>query len=118
MIRRPEGLRVRHIGLQRDETTAIATTYYSKLPSDLGDSYVLLIDPMFATDGGAVAAIDLLKACGARMVCTSPLLRCALIERNHPDVVVYTPVVDRQLNARKHTSPGLGDFGDRLRGTI
>src|SRR5688572_19723221 len=60
--------RVGHIGLQRDEATAIASRYYSKLPSDLGDSYVLMIDPMLATGGSAVAAIDMMKAAGARTI--------------------------------------------------
>ena len=114
--------RVGHIGLQRDEATAIASKYYSKLPSDLGNSYVLMIDPMLATGGSAVAAIDLMKAAGARairMICivASPE-GMALVERHHPDVPVYTPVVDRHLDARKYIVPGLGDFGDRLYGTL
>src|SRR5829696_617542 len=62
------GARVGHIGLQRDEATAIASKYYSKLPADLGDSYVLMIDPMLATGGSAVAAIEVMKASGARTV--------------------------------------------------
>ena len=114
--------RVGHIGLQRDEATAIASTYYSKLPSDLDNSYVLMIDPMLATGGSAVAAIDLMKAAGARairMICTSAAPEgVALVERHHPDVSVYTPVVDRRLDARKYIVPGLGDFGDRLYGTV
>jgi len=114
--------RVGHIGLQRDEATAIASKYYSKLPPDLRDSYVLMIDPMLATGGSAAAAIDLIKAAGARairMICivASPE-GVALIDQHHPDVVVYTPVVDRELNAHKYIVPGLGDFGDRLYGTV
>ena len=114
--------RVGHIGLQRDEATAIASKYYSKLPSDLGDSYVLMIDPMLATGGSAVAAIDLMKAAGARtirMICIVAAPEgVALVERHHPEVPVYTPVVDRHLDARKFIGPGLGDFGDRLYGTM
>ena len=114
--------RVGHIGLQRDEATAIASTYYSKLPSDLDNSYVLMIDPMLATGGSAVAAIDLMKAAGARairMICIVAAPEgVALVERHHPDVSVYTPVVDRRLDARKYIVPGLGDFGDRLYGTV
>ena len=114
--------RVGHIGLQRDETTAIASTYYSNLPSDLVNSFVLLIDPMLATGGSAVAAIDLIKASGARTICMVCIVAApegvALVERHHPDVVVYAPMVDRQLNAHKYIVPGLGDFGDRLYGTV
>lgn len=114
--------RVGHIGLQRDEATAIASKYYSKLPPEIADSYVLMIDPMLATGGSAVAAIDLLKAGGARtirMICIVAAPEgVGLVERHHPDVAVYTPVVDRELNAHKFIVPGLGDFGDRLYGTI
>ena len=114
--------RVGHIGLQRDEATAIASKYYSKLPSDLADSYVLMIDPMLATGGSAVAAIDLMKASGARMIRMICIVAApegvALVERHHPEVPVYTPVVDRHLDAHKYIVPGLGDFGDRLYGTV
>jgi uracil phosphoribosyltransferase len=113
--------RVGHIGLQRDEATAIASRYYSKLPSKLADTHVLMIDPMLATGGSAVAAIDLIKAAGARaisMICiVSAPEGVALLEQRHPDVEVYTPVIDRELNAHKFIVPGLGDFGDRLYGT-
>jgi uracil phosphoribosyltransferase len=113
--------RVGHIGLQRDEATAIASRYYSKLPPGLADSHVLMIDPMLATGGSAVAAIDLIKAAGARdisMICiVSAPEGVALLEQHHPDVAVYTPVIDRELNAHKFIVPGLGDFGDRLYGT-
>lgn len=113
--------RVGHIGLQRDEATAIAARYYSKLPPDLSNSHVLMIDPMLATGGSAVAAIDLIKAAGATaisMICiVSAPEGVSLLERAHPDVAVYTPVVDKQLNTHKFIVPGLGDFGDRLYGT-
>jgi len=114
--------RVGHIGLQRDEATAIASRYYSKLPPDLAQSHVLMIDPMLATGGSAVAAIDLIKAAGATaisMICiVSAPEGVALLERAHPDVAIYTPVVDKELNAHKFIVPGLGDFGDRLYGTV
>ena len=114
--------RVGHIGLQRDEATAIASRYYSKLPPKLADSFVLMIDPMLATGGSAAAAIDLIKAAGAttiRMICiVSAPEGVKLLERLHPDVVIYTPVIDRELNPNKFIVPGLGDFGDRLYGTI
>jgi uracil phosphoribosyltransferase len=113
--------RVGHIGLQRDEATAIASRYYSKLPPDLSESHVLMIDPMLATGGSAVAAIDLIKAAGATaisMICiVSAPEGVSLLERAHPDVAIYTPVVDKELNDHKFIVPGLGDFGDRLYGT-
>jgi uracil phosphoribosyltransferase len=116
------GARVGHIGLQRDELTAIASQYYSKLPTQLNRSYVLMIDPMLATGGSAVAALDLLHRAGARhirLVCVVAAADgVALVERRHPDVIIYTPVVDRELNAQKYIVPGLGDFGDRLYGTL
>lgn len=114
--------RVGHIGLQRDEATAIASQYYAKLPKDLANSYVLMIDPMLATGGSAVAAIDMLKKAGARnvhMICIVAAPEgVALVQQHHPDVAIYTPVVDQALNAHKYIVPGLGDFGDRLYGTV
>ena len=114
--------RVGHIGLQRDEMTAVASQYYAKLPARLDSSYVLMIDPMLATGGSAVAALDLLQRAGAtivRMICIVAAPEgVALVERHHPNVAIYTPVVDRELNAQKYIVPGLGDFGDRLYGTI
>jgi uracil phosphoribosyltransferase len=114
--------RVGHIGLQRDEMTAVASQYYSKLPARLDGSYVLMIDPMLATGGSAVAALDLLARAGAsmiRMICIVAAPEgVALVERHHPRVEIYTPVVDRELNAHKYIVPGLGDFGDRLYGTV
>ena len=114
--------RVGHIGLQRDEITAVASQYYSKLPAaDLSRSFVLMIDPMLATGGSAVAALDLLRHAGAhdvRMICIVAAPEgVALVEQHHPDVAIYTPVVDSGLNAHKFIVPGLGDFGDRLYGT-
>jgi uracil phosphoribosyltransferase len=116
------GARVGHIGLQRDEMTAVASQYYSKLPSRLDASYVLMIDPMLATGGSAVAALDLLQKAGAkviRMICIVAAPEgVALVERHHPNVAIYTPVIDEKLNDHKYIVPGLGDFGDRLYGTI
>ena len=115
------GARVGHIGLQRDEMTAIASQYYSKLPAHLGESYVLMIDPMLATGGSAVAALDLIKRAGGtevRMICIVAAPEgVALVEKHHPDVHIYTPAIDRGLNDHKYIVPGLGDFGDRLYGT-
>jgi uracil phosphoribosyltransferase len=114
--------RVGHIGLQRDEITAVASQYYSKLPADLSGCFVLMIDPMLATGGSAVAALELLQRAGARhvrMLCiVSAPEGMAVVERHHPDTVIYTPAVDQGLNAHKFIVPGLGDFGDRLYGTL
>ena len=114
--------RVGYIGLQRDEMTAVASQYYSKLPSNLGASYVLVIDPMLATGGSAVAALDLLQRAGARTIRLVCIVAApegiALVDRHHPDVLIYTPAIDRGLNAHKFIVPGLGDFGDRLYGTV
>jgi uracil phosphoribosyltransferase len=114
--------RVGYIGLQRDESTAIASQYYSKLPRGLSSSYVLMIDPMLATGGSASAALEVLRQMGAsrvRIVCIVAAPEgVAVVEREHPDVSIYTPVVDSHLNAQKYIVPGLGDFGDRLYGTL
>lgn len=115
------GARVGHIGLQRDEMTAVASQYYARLPVGLSESFVLMIDPMLATGGSAVAALDLLRDAGARnvrMICIVAAPEgIALVEQHHPDVHIYTPVVDQGLNSHKFIVPGLGDFGDRLYGT-
>jgi uracil phosphoribosyltransferase len=114
--------RVGHIGLQRDELTAVASQYYAKLPPRLDGSVVLMIDPMLATGGSAVAALDHLRRAGAdtvRVVCIVAAPEgIALVERHHPRVDIYTPAVDRGLNEHKFIVPGLGDFGDRLYGTL
>jgi uracil phosphoribosyltransferase len=114
--------RVGHIGLQRDELTAIASRYYAKLPAALEHSFVMMIDPMLATGGSAVAALDLLREAGARHIRIICIVAApegvALVERHHPDVHIFTPVVDEGLNEHKYIVPGLGDFGDRLYGTF
>jgi uracil phosphoribosyltransferase len=114
--------RVGFIGLRRCEETAVAEQYFERLPGRLEDSHVLLMDPMLATGGSALAAIELLKRAGARhlsMVCIVAAPEgVAALEGAHPDVAVFAPVVDRELDARKFIVPGLGDFGDRLYGTV
>jgi uracil phosphoribosyltransferase len=113
--------RVGHIGLQRDEETAVASKYYAKFPVGLSDACVLMIDPMLATGGSAVFALDLLRELGARDIRLLCIVAApegiAAVEARHPDVRIYTPVVDKGLNPRKFIVPGLGDFGDRLYGT-
>lgn len=113
--------RVGHIGLRRDETTAVASRYYTRLPADLASSYVLMVDPMLATGGSAVDAIQVLTDAGARDIRILCIVAApegiAAVEAAHPHVRIYTPVIDRGLNDRKFIVPGLGDFGDRLYGT-
>lgn len=113
--------RVGHVGLKRDEATAMASRYSSHLPPSLSDSLVLLVDPMLATGGSAIMAVDVLKEAGAtriRLLCVVAAPEgVAALAAAHPDVDVYTPALDRELNAKKYIMPGLGDFGDRLYGT-
>ena len=113
--------RVGHIGLQRDETTAVASRYYAKLPGNLANSTALIVDPMLATGGSAVAAINLVRQAGGkdiRLLCIVAAPEgVKAVEEAHPGVQIYTPAVDRELNAQKFILPGLGDFGDRLYGT-
>ena len=114
--------RVGHIGLQRDEATAVASRYYSRLPAIVASTFVLVVDPMLATGGSAVAALRLLREAGAtqmRILCIVAAPEgVALVEEHDPSVQIYTPVVDGGLDARKYIVPGLGDFGDRLYGTL
>ena len=114
--------RVGHLGLQRDERTAVASQYYAKLPKNIENSYVLLIDPMLATGGSAVAALDHLIQAGARdirMICIVAAPEGVdVVQKHHPGVRIYTPAIDKHLNEHKYIVPGLGDFGDRLYGTL
>jgi len=111
---------VGYIGLERDEETAIARIYYNKLPPLAGKT-PLLLDPMLATGGSGAQALDLIKEAGGegtRMVCVVAAPEGVhAIEDRHPEVQVYTAALDRGLNDRAFSLPGLGDFGDRLFGT-
>ena len=112
---------VGYIGLERDEQTAVARIYYRKLPA-LAGKVPLLLDPMLATGGSAVQAVDLIVEAGGtgtRMICVvaAPEGVRALEER-HPEVDVFTAALDSGLNDRAFIVPGLGDFGDRLFGTV
>lgn len=113
--------RVGHVGLYRDEETLEPVDYYSKFPKTLSKSLVLLIDPMLATGGSAKAALTFLKTKGAkniRFVClVSSQAGISIVQKNHPDVPIYTASVDRGLNNKGYILPGLGDAGDRVFGT-
>jgi uracil phosphoribosyltransferase len=111
---------VGYVGLERDHVTAVARSYYCKLPP-LAGRRVFVVDPMLATGGSAAQAIEVVKKNGAealRLVCIIAAPEgVAEVARHHPDVSVHVGVLDRTLNARKYILPGLGDFGDRLYGT-
>ncbi len=111
---------VGYFGLERDEATAIATSYYAKLPAVAG-KIVLLLDPMLATGGSAAWAVERLMGEGAAhivLICIVAAPEGAqLLEERFPDLQIVTASLDRELNARRYILPGLGDFGDRLYGT-
>ncbi|HWS04501.1 MAG TPA: uracil phosphoribosyltransferase [Burkholderiaceae bacterium] len=115
------GARVGHIGLYRDHETLQAIQYYFKMPSDMQERDVIVLDPMLATGNSAVAALDRIKALQPRSVKFVCLLTCpegiATVHRSHPDVPIYTAAIDRGLNERGYILPGLGDAGDRIFGT-
>lgn len=109
-----------YIGLERDHDTALARSYYCKLPP-LADARVLLVDPMLATGGSAVKALDVIAERGGKDVRLLSIVAAPegvkTVESAHPSVTIYTGALDRELNAKKYILPGLGDFGDRLYGT-
>ncbi len=112
---------VGYIGMERDHTTAVANSYYLKLPPVEG-STVLLIDPMLATGGSADQALAAIRSRGAsKMVLICIVAAPEGVERlarHHPDVPIVTAALDRELNPSKYILPGIGDFGDRLYGTL
>ena len=113
--------RVGHIGIYRDETTAKPVTYYAKLPPDIARGAVILVDPMLATGGSAVHAIDLLKNAGCKDIQMVALVAApegiAALHASHPEVQIHVASVDERLNERFYIVPGLGDAGDRIFGT-
>lgn len=113
--------RVGHIGLFRDPDTLQAVEYYFKMPSGMEERDVIVLDPMLATGNSAVAAVNRLKACQPRSLRFVCLVTCPegirTFHQHHPDVPIYTPAVDRGLNAHGYIVPGLGDAGDRIFGT-
>ena len=113
--------RVGHIGIYRDPASLEPRTYYSKLPAELADRQVLVVDPMLATGGSAVQAIALLKERGARTIRLMVLIAAPegirRLQQGHADVDIYTAAVDDGLDEHGYIIPGLGDAGDRLYGT-
>ena len=113
--------RVGHIGLYRDPATLEPVEYYFKVPDDIADRLVIVVDPMLATGHSAVAALGRLKEAGAVSIKYVCLLAApegiAVLEAAHPDVAIFTSAVDDHLNEHGYIVPGLGDAGDRLFGT-
>lgn len=113
--------KVGHIGLYRDPETLKPVEYYCKLPEDVGERELIVLDPMLATGGSANAAINFLKKKGAQSIKLVCLLASPegleVIQKNHPDVDIYLAAIDEGLNDHAYIVPGLGDAGDRLFGT-
>lgn len=113
--------RVGHVGIYRDPETLVAVEYYYKVPDDLTERLVIVVDPMLATGNSAVAAVSKLKQDGARQIKFACLLAApegiAQMRDIHPDVSVFTAAIDERLNDHGYIVPGLGDAGDRLYGT-
>jgi uracil phosphoribosyltransferase len=115
------GARVGHIGLYRDPATLKPVEYYFKMPSEMEERDVIVVDPMLATGNSAVAAISRIKELQPRSIKFVCLLTCPegikAMDEAHPDVMIYTAAIDRQLDSHGYILPGLGDAGDRMFGT-
>lgn len=115
------GARVGHVGLYRDPKTLTAVEYYFKMPHDMHERDIIVVDPMLATGNSACAAVERLKELNPKSIKFVCLLTCpegiATMHKEHPDVPIYTAAIDRQLNEHGYILPGLGDAGDRIFGT-
>ncbi len=113
--------KIGHIGLYRDPETHLPVEYYCKLPEDIESRQVFVVDPMLATGGSAIAAIDFLKKRGCKQIIMMNIIGCpegvSAVQEAHPDVDIYVAAVDEKLNDHKYIIPGLGDAGDRIFGT-
>ena len=113
--------KVGHIGLYRDPETHMPVEYYCKLPYDVAERDLIVVDPMLATGGSSNAAIDFIKKRGCKSITLMCLVGCpegvAAVQAAHPDVNIYIAAIDERLNENKYIVPGLGDAGDRLFGT-
>ena len=113
--------KVGHIGLYRDPETHLPVEYYCKLPTDIGERIVIVVDPMLATGGSAAEGIRIVKEAGCKTVRLMCLVAAPegieMLHKLHPDVVIYTAAVDSHLNDHGYIVPGLGDAGDRIFGT-
>ena len=113
--------KIGHIGLYRDPETHMPVEYYCKLPEDIENRKVFVVDPMLATGGSAIAAIDFLKKRGCRNIVMMNIIGCPegvkAVQEAHPDVELYLAALDERLNEHAYIVPGLGDAGDRIFGT-
>ena len=113
--------KIGHIGLYRDPETHLPVEYYCKLPEDIGNRVTFVVDPMLATGGSAVAAIDFLKKHGCKNIIMMNIIGCPegikAVQEAHPDVDIYMAACDEKLNDHAYIVPGLGDAGDRIFGT-
>lgn len=121
VLRMVPSARVGHIGLYRDEETLEPVKYFCKMPKDIAERDILIVDPMLATGGSASAAVGFMKEYGCTNIKLMVLLAApegiARIEKDHPDVDIYCGAVDEKLNEHGYIVPGLGDAGDRIFGT-
>lgn len=113
--------KVGHVGMYRDEETLQPKEYYCKLPEDIDQRLVLIVDPMLATGGSADAAIEFVKKQGAKQIKFASIIAASegikMLTEKHPDIQIYCGSIDRQLNENGYILPGLGDAGDRIFGT-
>jgi len=113
--------KVGHIGLFRDPETHEPVKYYCKMPKDISERQVFVVDPMLATGGSAAAAISFIKEYGCKSITLMDIIAApegiAVVQREHPDVDIYVASVDEKLNEHAYIVPGLGDAGDRIFGT-
>ena len=113
--------KIGHIGLYRDPETHLPVEYYCKLPEDIGNRVVFVVDPMLATGGSAIAAIDFLKKRGCKNIIMMNIIGCpegiSAVQKALPDVEMYLAACDKGLNDHAYIVPGLGDAGDRIFGT-
>ena len=121
VMRMVPAAKIGHIGMYRDPETRMPVEYYCKLPSDIGERDVIVLDPMLATGGSAIDAISQIKNKGAKSVRFMCIIAApeglAALQEAHPDVQIYIGAVDEKLNEHKYIVPGLGDAGDRIFGT-
>ena len=121
LLRVVPNARVGTVGLYRDPKTLQAVEYYFKMPADMAERDVVVVDPMLATGHSAAAAIERIKTCAPRSIKFLCLLAApegvATLQKSHPDVPIYTAAIDRELNEHGYILPGLGDAGDRIFGT-
>ncbi|MDP1567729.1 MAG: uracil phosphoribosyltransferase, partial [Polaromonas sp.] len=121
MISEVPGARVGHVGLYRDTKTLNSVENYFKMPHDIEERDIVIVDPMLATGNSAIAAVERHKELNPKSIKFVCLLTCpegiAALQKAHPDVPIYTAAIDRELNDHGYILPGLGDAGDRIFGT-